>query len=119
MKLKELFDKAQFILVWEDYSGGPEPNFMAELWKVVSKVPSDHFISFDTEDSCYRFSNDAEVIPVKQGICKVKNEDYYPDSDYPEAEYFYLVFLTTIQYETARSLNNTISKFGTTKGGAD
>ena len=96
MKLKELFDRAQFILAWEDEYAKPEPDFVDELWRVAFKVPSDHFISFDTESCCYRFSNDAEAIQVQQGIYKVKNEDYDPDSDYPEAEYFYLVLLISI-----------------------
>jgi len=96
MPLKELFDRAQFILIWEDEYDKSEPDFMDELWSVTYKDTNDDFIQLDTENSCYRFSNEAEAIPVKQGIYKVKNEDYYPDSDYPEAEYFYLVFLTTI-----------------------
>ena len=97
MKLKELFNKAQVILVWEDYSGKSEPDIgNGELWSVTYKDTNDAFIQLDTENSCFRFSNDAEAIPVKQGICKIKNEDYYPDSDYPESEYFYLVFLTSI-----------------------
>ena len=96
MPLKELFDRAQFVLVWEGEYAESEPDFMDELWSLSSKSTNYGVMELDTVNSCYRFSNEAEAIPVQQGIYRVKNEDYEPNYPNIDAKYFYLVFLTTI-----------------------